>query len=208
MRSARYLLLALGLAAGQTAVASDFSANIGFMSDYFFRGVKQSESSAYGGLDWEHGSGFYAGTWIADVELGLEYDLYAGYSGSVGDFTYGIGATGYFYTDDFDETYLEANFSLGYAWFTLDYAYGDYDVDDPDGDDYDFLSATAEYEGFYGTYGTWGRDFTGDYFEVGYGTEVSGIELGVAAIFSDKDLAGGDSSETSFVFTIGKTFDL
>jgi uncharacterized protein (TIGR02001 family) len=208
MRSARYLLLALGLTAGQTAVASDFSANIGFMSDYFFRGVKQSESSAYGGLDWEHGSGFYAGTWIADVELGLEYDLYAGYSGSVGDFTYGIGATGYFYTDDFDETYLEANFSLGYAWFTLDYAYGDYDVDDPDGDDYDFLSATAEYEGFYGTYGTWGRDFTGDYFEVGYGTEVSGIELGVAAIFSDKDLAGGDSSETSFVFTIGKTFDL
>jgi uncharacterized protein (TIGR02001 family) len=208
MRSARYLLIAIGLGASQAAVASDFSANIGFMSDYFFRGVKQSESSAYGGLDWEHGSGFYAGTWIADVELGLEYDLYAGYSGSVGDFTYGIGATGYFYTDDFDETYLEANFSLGYAWFTLDYAYGDYDVDDPDGDDYDFLSATAEYEGFYGTYGTWGRDFTGDYFEVGYGTEVSGIELGVAAIFSDKDLAGGDSSETSFVFTIGKTFDL
>ena len=107
MRSARYLLLALGLSAGQAAVAGNFSANIGFMSDYFFRGIKQSESAAYGGLDWEAG-GFYAGTWLADVEQGLEYDLYAGYNASIGDFTFGIGGTGYFYTDDFDDTYLEA----------------------------------------------------------------------------------------------------
>lgn len=207
MRSARYLLLALGLAAGQTAVANDFSANIGFMSDYFFRGIKQSEASAYGGLDWEH-SGFYAGTWLADVEQGLEYDLYAGYSGSVGDFSYGIGGTGYFYTDDFDDTYLEANFSLGYGWFTVDYAYGEYDNFDGPTLDYDFLSVTGEYEGFYLTYGTFGKDFDGDYFEGGWGTEISGIDFGVAAIYSDKDLAGGDSGETSFVFTIGKTFDL
>ncbi|MEJ2516202.1 MAG: TorF family putative porin [Gammaproteobacteria bacterium] len=206
MRSARYLLIAIGLGAGQAAVASDFSANIGFMSDYFFRGIKQSESSAYGGLDWEAG-GFYAGTWLADVEQGLEYDLYAGYGGSIGDFSWGIGGTGYFYTDDFDDTYLEANFSLGWNWFTVDYAYGEYDNFDGPTLDYDFLSFTGEYNGFYATYGTFGKDFDGDYVEAGYGTEVSGIELGVAAIWSDDTLAGGDS-ETSLVFTIGKTFDL
>jgi len=207
MRSARYLLLAIGLAAGQAAVAHDFSANIGFMSDYFFRGIKQSESSASGGLDWEH-KGLYAGTWIADVEEGIEYDLYAGYNGSIGDFSYGLGATGYFYTDDFDDTYVEGNLSLGYSIITVDYAYGEYDNFDGPTLDYDFLSVTGEYEGFYLKYGTFGQDFDGDYFEGGWGTEISGIDFGVAAIYSDKDLAGGDSGETSFVFTIGKTFDL
>lgn len=206
MRSARYLLLALGLTAGPAAVASDFSANIGFMSDYFFRGIKQSESAAMGGLDWE-GGGFYAGTWLADVEQGLEYDLYAGYGGEIGGFSYGIGGTGYFYTDDFDDTYLEANFSLGYSFFTVDYAYGRYDNFDGPTLDYDFLSLTGEYEGLYLTYGTFGKDFEGDYVEAGYGLEVAGIDLGVAAIYSDADLAGGES-ETSLVFTISKTFAL
>ena len=97
---------------------------------------------------------------------------------------------------------------LGYGWFTVDYAYGEYDNFDDPTLDYDFLSLTGEYEGFHVSFGTFGRDAEGDYVEAGYGTEVSGIELGVAAIYSDKDLAGGESSETSLVFTIGKTFDL
>jgi uncharacterized protein (TIGR02001 family) len=202
-----YLLLALGLAATQPAMAADFSANVGMMSDYIFRGIKQNDAAAFGGLDVEH-AGFYAGTWAAEVGQGLEYDLYAGYGGSLGDFSYGLGYTGYFYTDDFDDTYQELNFSAGYGLFSVEYALGEYDNFDGPKLDYGFLAGTLEYEGFYLKYGTFNKDFDGSYWEAGYGTEVSGFDIGIAAIQSDKDLAGGDSSETSLVFSIGKTFAL
>jgi len=209
MGRSRYLLVALALGVAQPALAEEeFTANIGMMSDYIFRGVKQNtEATAFAGLDYGN-SGFYVGTWAAEVGDGLEYDLYGGYAGTIGDFSYGIGYTGYFYTGDFDDTYQELNLSVGYSFITIDYAYGSYDNFDESSLDYDFLSATLEYEGFYFTYGTWGKDFEGDYAEVGYGTEVGGFDVGIAAVYSDSDLAPGDSSETALMFTISKTFNL
>ncbi|MFU8820063.1 MAG: TorF family putative porin [Gammaproteobacteria bacterium] len=209
MGRSRYLLVALALGATQPAVASDFSANIGMMSDYLFRGIKQNTSaSAFGGLDYEHSSGLFVGTWAAEVGEGIEYDLYGGYGGSVGDFSYSVGYTGYFYTDDFDDTYQEINLNLGYGLFSLEYSRGEYDNFDGPTLDYGFWAGTVEYQGFYATYGTFANDFEGDYFEVGYGTEVAGLDLGIAAVYSDSDLAPGDSGETTLYFTISKTFDL
>jgi len=208
MGRSRYLLVALALGAAQPAVAADFSANIGMMSDYVFRGIKQNtEASAFGGLDYEN-SGFFVGTWAAEVGEGVEYDLYGGYGGSIGDFSYSIGYTGYFYTDDFDDTYQEINLNVGYGLFSLEYSVGEYDNFDGPTQDYAFLAGTVEYEGFYLTYGSFSDDFDGDYVEGGYGTEVAGLDLGIAAIYSDSELAGGDSSETTLVFSIAKTFDL
>lgn len=208
MGRSRYLLVALALGASQPAVAGDFSANIGMMSDYVFRGIKQNTSaSAFGGLDYEAG-GFYAGTWAAEVGQGAEYDLYTGYGGSVGDFSYGIGYTGYFYTDDFDDTYHELNLTGGYGLFSLEYSIGRYDNFDGPTLDYGFIAGTVDYEGLYLTYGTFTQDFEGDYVEAGYGMEVSGLDLAFAAILSDSDLSGTGSSETTLVFSIGKTFDL
>lgn len=208
MTRSKYLLAALALSASQVAVAGDFSANIGMVSDYIFRGIKQSDASASAGLDYEHESGFYAGTWGADVGVGIEYDLYAGYGGSIGDFSYGIGYTGYFYTDDFDDTYQEINLTAGYGMFSVEYSFGTYDNFDGPDLDYGFVAGTVEYEGFYGTYGTFTQDFEGSYVELGYGTEVSGFDVSVAAVMSDSDLSFTGSSETSLVFGIGKTFDL
>jgi uncharacterized protein (TIGR02001 family) len=209
MGRSRYLLVALGLAASQPALASDFTANIGMMSDYIFRGVKQNTSaSAFGGLDFEHDSGLYVGTWAAEVGDGIEYDLYAGFSGSVGDFSYGIGYTGYFYTDDFDDTYQEINLTAGYSLLSLEYSIGRYDNFDGPTLDYGFFAATLEWQGLYATYGTFNDDFDGSYGEVGYNTEFAGFDLGLAVIYSDSDLAPAGSSETSMMFTIGKTFDL
>ena len=109
---------------------ADWSANLGWASDYYFRGILQKSSSASGGIDFEH-KGFYAGTWVADVDGqfgdGLEVDGYFGYGGSVGDFTYGVGFTGYYYTGDFDDTYQEINLSAGYGWLTIDAAVGEYE---------------------------------------------------------------------------------
>ena len=68
----------------RTAMAAELSANIGYNSQYIFRGIPQKNSSAFGGLDLGAG-GFYLGTWAADVGEGLEIDYYGGYGFEVGD---------------------------------------------------------------------------------------------------------------------------
>ena len=105
---------------------AESSANIGWASDYYYRGIFQAGSSANGGFDYARG-GFYAGTWAADVGDGLEVDGYFGYGGEMGGLSYGIGFTGYNYTQDFDDTYEEINLSAGYGIATVEVALGRYD---------------------------------------------------------------------------------
>ena len=139
---------------------AETTANIGWVSEYLYRGIFQEDSSAFAGVDYTHDSGFYLGTWGADVGDGLETDLYFGFAG--GDkFTYKIGYTGYYYTDDFDDTYNEVNLGIGYGIFALDVAVGEYDgFGNPA--DYTFTSLTISPEkGPYYKYGTFGEDFTG-----------------------------------------------
>lgn len=186
------------------AAQADFSANIGWASDYYYRGIFQASSSANGGLDFEKG-GFYAGTWAADVGDGLEVDGYFGYGWEKGDFTYGVGFTGYYYTGDFDDTYQEINLNAGYGLLTLDAAAGEYKNFDGPTQNYTYYAVTLEKNGFYGRYAGFAEDFDGEYFEVGYGATVGGIDLGLILIFANKDLVG--EADESAVFTIGKTFD-
>ena len=195
------------LIAGTTQ--AEWSANIGFASDYYFRGVFQGSSSASGGVDFEE-NGFYAGTWAAQVGEGngngLEVDAYFGYAGEIDDISYSLGYTGYFYTGDFDDTYQEISLGGGYGVLTLDLAVGQYEAFDAPTLDYVYYAVTLEKNGFYGRYAGFSRDFDGAYFELGYGTSVAGIDVGIAVISSNDDLVG--QSEESLVFTIGKTFDL
>ncbi len=164
---------------------AEVSANIGFVTDYVYRGIYQASSSASAGIDYENDNGFYIGTWGADVGVGIETDVYFGYGGEVGDFSYGIGATGYYYTDDFDDTYTEINLSLGYGVFSLDYAAGEWDgFGTPQ--DYTFTSLTVEIpSGPYLKVGSFGDQFTGEYAEIGYGYDFMGLDLSVALIYSD-----------------------
>jgi uncharacterized protein (TIGR02001 family) len=197
------LIAALLLTSG--AASADWSANLGFASDYYYRGIFQSDYSVSGGVDFES-SGFYVGTWAADVGDGAEVDGYFGYGGEVGDFSYGIGYTGYFYTGDFDDTYQEINLGAGLGLFTFDVAIGKYDNFGGDTQDYVYYALGVEQNGFYGKYAGFSQDFQGEYFEAGYGTTVSGIDLGVYLLFSNEDLVG--EAEESIVFTIGKSFGL
>ncbi len=187
------------------------SANVGVVSQYFFRGIAQtSTASASAGVDYENGN-FSVGTWAADVDDGLEIDFYGSYGNELENgFAYGVGFTSYQYTGDFDSAYNEVNLGLSYGIFSVSYNIGQHDEDLAIGQseyDYDFLSVTVEHEGFYGTYGTWGDEADGDYIELGYGTEVSGFDLGVAVIVNSKelDLETGEGDE-SLVFSIGKSF--
>ena len=202
----RSALAALVLITSGSAHA-DLTANVGFASDYYFRGILQASSSASAGLDYESG-GFYVGTWAADVKDGLEVDGYFGYGGEVGDFGYGIGFTGYYYTGDFDDTYQEINLSGSYGLATLDVAVGEYKNFDGPTLDYTITSLTVEKDGFYGKYATFSQDADGDYFELGYGTTIAEIDLGVTLLFNDENLSGDGSSDEALIFTIGKSFDL
>ena len=200
----RTSLVLAALVASATASA-DWSANIGWASEYHFRGIFQKNSSASGGIDFEQ-NGFYVGTWAADVGDGLEVDGYFGYGGEFEDFGYSIGFTGYYYTGDFDDTYQEINLGGSYGPLAVDVAVGEYENFDGPTQDYTFASVTLEGNGFYGTFGTFSQDFDGDYLELGYGTTFSEVDIGIALILANDDLIG-DEDET-LVFTIGKSFDL
>jgi uncharacterized protein (TIGR02001 family) len=96
-------------AAAPAEAAPDWTAtaNIGFVSDYYFRGISQSwhKPAVQGGFDIAHSSGFYAGVWGSNVtpntypDANVELDLYAGYNGttSVEGLGWTAGLYGYFY---------------------------------------------------------------------------------------------------------------
>ncbi|MFN3239519.1 MAG: TorF family putative porin [Pseudomonadales bacterium] len=220
MKLVTKLVAAATLLAGATfttTAAAEVSYNIGYMSEYHFRGIKQKGSSASAGIDYENG-GFYIGSWAADVGDGLEIDYYLGYGiETESGFTASLGYTYYDYTGEtFDDYYSEVNINLGYNIFGLEYSFGEAGNFGPELD-YDFLALSFALEnGWWGTYGTFGDDFDGDYVEIGWGTTVSEIDLGVSAIFADDDLAPGfgaagtlsspGDNEVSLVFTVGKSF--
>jgi uncharacterized protein (TIGR02001 family) len=124
---------------GSTSVAladspHSVSANIGAVSNYIWRGVTQTgdQAAVQGGLDYAHSSGFYAGTWISNIDNidwgddspGYELDLYAGYGGSVNDdFSYDISTIYYAYPDGRDSDFWEIGASGTYKWFTLGLQY-------------------------------------------------------------------------------------
>ena len=103
------------------------SYNIGYMSEYWYRGAYQAESSMSFGADVEMGS-MYIGMWGADVSdaagagAGSEIDLYAGYNFELMSIPMYVGVTGYYYTDNFDQDYEEVNFGGDFGMFSFDAA--------------------------------------------------------------------------------------
>lgn len=196
-----------------TNALAEVSYNIGYASEYHFRGVLQKVSSASAGVDYEN-NGFYVGTWAADVGDGLEVDGYFGYGiETEAGFTASVGFTGYYYTGEFDDTYEEVNLNFGFGPVSAEYSIGSYDNFGGPELDYDFAAITAESDnGFYGTIGAFGDDLDGEYLELGYGISLSDIDVGIAAIFASKELSdqldssGNATRGESIVLTIGKSW--
>jgi len=191
--------LVLAAAAAPATSNAQLSANIGWASEYLYRGIFQEDSSASAGVDYASDSGFYLGTWGADVGEGLETDLYFGYAGGE-DFTYKIGYTGYYYTDDFDDTYNEVNLGIGYGIFALDVAIGEWDGFGTPAD-YTFTSITIAPEMWpYFKVGSFSDDFDGDYFEMGYvySIEEHGVDLSVAVVTSDDLIVNNPDDSEDF----------
>lgn len=206
-------LIASGLMAASVSATAGLSANIGAMSDYWFRGLDQSGSgqgaSMMGGVDYEHDSGVYVGTWLATLPNDVEYDIYAGYANEVSGLGYSVGVTGYYY-DEADFDYEEINLGLSYGPVSLGYNVGVNDDGAGNEVDYTFTSLTAEYEGAYVTYGVYGDEVDGEYFELGYGLTYEGLDFNVAAILPDDDASATNnwvSSSNTVTLSISKGFD-
>jgi uncharacterized protein (TIGR02001 family) len=101
--------LALAQATDVAASPHTLSGNLSLVTAYRYRGIAQTDNkpAVQAGLDYEHASGLYAGTWWTNVSWlsdasdevsnSLEADVYGGYKGSYGDFGYDVGVLRYFY---------------------------------------------------------------------------------------------------------------
>jgi uncharacterized protein (TIGR02001 family) len=205
------LVLMAPLAA--SAQATEVSANVGWVSQYFYRGILQKTSSASAGLDASVGP-LSVGTWLADVGDGAEVDFFGSLGGDVQGLSLSAGGTAYLYTGQFDDTYLEANLGAGYGPVSVEFSIGQYENFGAGTLDYLFTAVTAEHAGFFGTVGGFGQDFSGIYGEVGYGFTAAEMDWFLSGIVNDSDLSGlvdGDGEPTSgftLVFGVSKTFTL
>jgi uncharacterized protein (TIGR02001 family) len=144
--------------------ASPFTANVGIVSDYLYRGISQTGThpALQGGFDYAHSSGFYAGvwgssiSWISDAGLatnaGVELDTYFGFRNSFAeDFTYDVGFLRYNYPGSYIPPAIKADTdeiygAIGYKWVTAKYSYslGDtFATADADGTDYIEINASV-----------------------------------------------------------------
>jgi len=211
----------------ESAVAEEggaLSFNIGFVSEYWYRGVHQSDSSVSFGADYENG-GFYAGTWWADVGKGgdgsanggLEHDYYAGYGFSAMGMDMYAGFTGYYYTDNFDSDYEEFNLGAAMGPIAIDFADGNYDGSSVTDTGYTYTSIALDLA-MIGlpmtlTAGYWGGDSSlkGNVYTLDYGTTVSGVDVGLQIGRNDDDITAGtggsSTADTTFaVFSLGYSF--
>lgn len=194
------------LTMGSGSAMAELSANAGYVSDYIFRGYYQEESSPSAGIDYEDDSGFYIGTWAADVGDGLETDFYFGYGGGNDDFSWSVGFTGYYYTEDtFDDTYQEINLGIGVGGFAADLALGEYDNFGASVDytylglsytlenGTSFLIAQTDYDGVGGSSGA-----DGIWLEIGHSWElVEDVELSLTYLYSPD----GDDPNSTIVLS-------
>ncbi|PMS22000.1 choline dehydrogenase [Trinickia dabaoshanensis] len=115
--------------------ASPFTANVTLASQYVSRGFRQTwgKPAIQGGFDYTNPNGLFAGTWLSTVSSkfieggSVEWDLYGGYGGSLGDLSYT--GTVYYYVypgarmsaSATNYNYGEFVAALTYKWFTAKY---------------------------------------------------------------------------------------
>ena len=146
------------MTASHQAVAEvDVSASVAVANMYLWRGLDLGDGDpAVSGdlvVSWE---GLYGGTWVSsgDAELGTEYDLFVGYGGELGDFTYDLSFWNYMYpsndSGDFDTFGELTDAILTLGWGPVSVTYID-NVAGSSGQEY--YSISAEYAAFSATVG-------------------------------------------------------
>jgi len=186
--------------------AQSISYNVGYMSDYWYRGVFQSESAVSFGADYDSNS-LYLGTWMADVDTGIEMDVYGGYGFTILGMDSYIGATGYYYSDNFDSDYEEINAGLSYGNVSYDYSVGKYKTTTEQ--DYSWSEVTMSFtDNLSVSYGEWGKDLKGSVTKVNFNKTIHDIDFGVEVGKNDSDTTGAAKyvDTTYATFSLGVSF--
>jgi uncharacterized protein (TIGR02001 family) len=239
----------------EAAPAPALTGNFTIASEYRYRGIAQTNKKPafQGGLDYAHESGFYVGTWGSNVSwisdtpptkpsatgsvtasASLEWDIYGGYKGTIGDFGYDVGLLYYYYPGTYSANVVSPNttelYVAGtYGTTTLKYShslsniFGFYDSK---GAGYLDLTTTVELpEGFNLTAhvgnqsipsstaaGRSGSVASYSDWKLGVTKEIAGLTYGAAYIGTNAKAAAytsalnKDLGKGTVVFTVGKTF--
>ena len=195
MKKLTSTLIAAGVIAGASmsapAMAEGPSANVGFVSDYIWRGDTQSDNKAavQGGLDWEKDKLSF-GVWgssLGSTYTGSEIDLY-------GSYNFGPVAVGaiYYYYDLAGGSFYEVNVGGDLGPVSLMASYN------PDASTY-YVEGSYSYEMAKGVsldlHAGQQQDATADY-SVGISGSMGGLDLG--ATYANKD-------EGVFFVSVGKS---
>ena len=123
------------------AAAPAVTANVGFVTNYLYRGISQTgaKPAIQGGFDYAHASGFYAGVWGSNISWinasssSLELDTYFGFkNGFATDFSYDVGFLRYNYPGVYPNPiatgFAKADTNeiyglIGWKWLTLKYSH-------------------------------------------------------------------------------------
>jgi uncharacterized protein (TIGR02001 family) len=210
------VLAASTVASGVALAESPLTANIGFTSNYLWRGVTQSSdiSAISGGIDYAHDSGFYAGTWLSSLDGGqYEQDWYAGFGFDAGPVGLDVGYILYTYPiadaqSDFSEVYLNA----GWEWLSAGVAYT---VDtDWGGDDSDlYYFAGADFDIYKGlmlglVYGKYDFDDAAAEDYAHWQVSLSKSDFTFALDQNDITDTGAGEDDMRFSVSYSKSFDL
>ncbi len=228
-------VVAAGLMATPT-YADSLSANASVTNNYIWRGLTQTtnEPAVQGGIDYGHDSGFYAGTWVSNVQYAsddvysYEHDMYAGFAFDVGEVSFDVGYLYYNYDEeaefDFGEVYVTVGFGgLSGSAYVLTNTEAD-EVGDQDfgaGEafylslDYAFEIGNGIEIGLHGGYhdGDFQEAFNGtdgDYYDY----NISLSKGGFGFMISDTDTGGPasegglDNDEMKFVISYSVDVDL
>lgn len=219
------------IAAAGAAHAGDgpFTANVGLVSDYAYRGWSQTDErpALQGGFDYAHDSGLYAGVWGSNVSWlsdaspnvsnSLELDLYGGYKGTAGAIGYDVGLLQYYYPGSYPKPYNSPNTLEGYvglSWefisFKYSYAFTDlFGYDKSDGSQYYDLGAAVDVGGGFtlaahvGYSDIKGQDDYTDW-KLGVTKEFGGFNFGLHYVNTDVDDA--DLADERVILSIAKSF--
>ncbi|MGD2161208.1 MAG: TorF family putative porin [Gammaproteobacteria bacterium] len=219
--------LGAAVAAAMTSgvASAELTGNAAITNNYIWRGVTQTtdQAAGQGGLDYSIG-GFYAGTWLSNVDFsglgdGYEMDVYAGFGGEAGGLGYGLGVITYQYpvtpNFNFTEVYASGTLSVvtvGIA-YTVDAASGNDGGVFDKGDMYvngslDFGTKAGDislYAGSY-MYDNDGEPGVGDVDYIHYGASLGKGDFTFAV--DKNDIDGGSADNVRFTVVWGKEFEL
>jgi len=206
------MIAALGLLSLSNIALADLSANIGMSSDYLVRGSTQTNhaSAVSGGMDYNHNSGAYAGTWVANINAGTEIDLYAGYAGDMGSIGYDVGIIHYGYpiasgATDAKEMYVSGSWDFASATLYMN--------TDSDAGQYLSIDLSHEIAGLSlalhqgSTMGVEGADNVSD-TSISVGKTVSDWDWNMSVATNSGVNSANDSTIIQPVISFSRSFDL